>query len=199
MKAKDQIEPFKPKKSLNMAQLFENLSVNMEQLLGSHPGDVIPVGFRIYALDQKQDVLTSQGFISKGVKLEAFSNEDQAVRIDPSLPEIDKTLLLRASGVVFALLQGIWENNPRALEACSSLWEEARSWNEKAPSVSSIQSEMYDAMEHHKDWEDLDSEKDSLESDLNDKQTELDEANEKIEELQTRITELEADLAAEKE
>jgi len=193
MEAKNQIVPFRPKKSLNMAQLFENQSIDVEKLLGSQPGDVIPVGFRIYALDLKSEVLTSQSFLSKGVKLEDFGSEDQAVKIDPSLPEADKILLLRASGVVYALLQGIWEQNPHTLEACSSLWEQAKSWNEKAPSVSSIQSEMYDAMDHHKDWDDLDSEKDSLESDLEEKQGELDDALEKIEELQARITELEAE------
>jgi len=80
MEAKEKIAPFRPKKSLNMVQLFENLNIDMQQHLGSQPGDVIPVGFRIYALDQKQKVLTSQGFLSKGIKLENFGNEDQAVK-----------------------------------------------------------------------------------------------------------------------
>ena len=43
MEAKEDIAPFRPKKSLNMAQLFENLSIDMEKLLGSQAGDVISV------------------------------------------------------------------------------------------------------------------------------------------------------------
>lgn len=79
MEAKEKIAPFRPKKSLNMVQLFENLNIDMQQHLGSQPGDVIPVGFRIYSLDLHKEVLTSQGFFSKGIKLENFGNEDQAV------------------------------------------------------------------------------------------------------------------------
>jgi len=183
--------PFRPKKSLNMQQLFEDMKLQMEQLLGSQPGDVIPVGFRIYALDTKQHFLSGQSFLSKGIHLESFGSEDQAVKIDPSLPDDEKQLLLRSSAILYALLEGIRTQDSHALEACRALWDEAKSAREVAPTIENILWTLYEAMDHHKDWDSLESEKDSLESDLEEKQSELDDALEKIEELQARITELE--------
>lgn len=191
MEAKEDIAPFRPKKSLNMAQLFENLSADMEKLLGSQAGDVIPVGFRIYALDTKQHFLSGQSFLSKGIHLESFGSEDQTVKIDPSLPEDEKLLLLRSSAILYALLEGIRTQDTYALEACRYLWDSAKSAREKAPTIENILWTLYEAMDHHKDWDDLDSEKDSLESDLEERDRELEEAKEKIEELETRIRELE--------
>jgi len=192
MEAKGEIAPFRPKKALNMQQLFEDMKIQMEQHLGSQPDDVIPVGFRLYALDEKKAVLAAHSFVSKGINLESFGSEDRAVRIDPSLPDDERITLMRATGVLHALVKGISSQDAHALEGCSSLWEEAKSAREKAPSTESILWTLYEAMDHHKDWDNLDSEKDSLESDLEEKQNELDEANEKIEELKARIEELEA-------
>lgn len=199
MEAKADIAEFKPKKALNMQQLFENMKTQMDVHLGSDPADVIPVGFRIYALDQKKRVLAGTSFLSKGINLESFGSEDQAVKIDPSLPEDERRLLMRATGIVFALLEGISSQDTHALEACSSLWEEAKSAREKAPTIENILWTLYEAMDHHKDWEDLESEKDGYESDLQEKEEELWRRWTLLETAKERIIELENEIATLKE
>jgi outer membrane murein-binding lipoprotein Lpp len=189
-----EIPEFKPKKSLNMAQLAANMKEEMTVLFGSKPENLTFAGFRIYCLDKKEGYLSATSYLSKGIDLAAFGSEDQAVKIDPSLPDHDKKLLLRGSALIFALLEGVRTQNHEVLQACSTLWEEAKFFKDPAPTLDQVLEEYSAAIKAWPEHDDLESQVSSLESDLQDMESERDEAQEEVEQKQQRIQELEAEL-----
>jgi hypothetical protein len=113
-----EIPEFKPKKSLNMAQLAANMKEEMTVLFGSKPENLTFAGFRIYCLDKKEGYLSATSYLSKGIDLAAFGSEDQAVKIDPSLPDYDKKLLLRGSALIYASMLSWRVSGPRIMRSC---------------------------------------------------------------------------------
>ncbi len=101
-----------------MAQLAANMKEEMTVLFGSKPENLTFAGFRIYCLDKKEGYLSATSYLSKGIDLAAFGSEDQAVKIDPSLPDYDKKLLLRGSALIYASMLSWRVSGPRIMRSC---------------------------------------------------------------------------------